>query len=304
MDQVIHIKTITQLLDSYKVDKPSHPLIGVVDLSKVAVDEAMTNIRVMTDMYSVTLKTKTSGKLKYGRSVIDFEEGSLYGTAPRQVMEVSEAASVGDLEGWVLYFHPDLIRGNALGEKILTYKFFHYDTNEALHLSEEEKAVLNSIVLKIKQEAAHAIDEFSKDILVSTIELLLNYIKRYYSRQFITRKTQNTDFLAQFEYLVKAYFNSKNIEEDGLPTVHHFAQALHLSSSYLSDLLKKETGKNAQEHIHYHLIDKAKSLLLENTSTVAEIAYSLGFEHPPYFSRLFKKKTGVSPSQYRFNVQH
>lgn len=262
----------------------------------------MSNIKVMTDMYSITLKTKTLGQLKYGRSFIDFEEGSLYGCAPGQVLEVSETASVGDFAGWALYFHPDLIKGHTLMDKIPGYGFFDYETNEALHLSEKEKETLISIIEKIQQECDLNIDEFSRDVLAANIELLLNYIKRYYSRQFITRKSQNTDLLSQFEGLIKAYFDSEKNENEGLPTVQYFANSLHLSSSYLSDLLKKETGKNTQEHIHGHLINKAKNLLLNSKSTVSEIAYSLGFEHPPYFSRLFKKKTGLSPSEFRHSA--
>lgn len=302
MSRIIHIESITQLLDAYKVEKPKHPLVAVVDLSKVGVSEGMANVKITANLYSVTLKTKSPLQLKYGRSFIDFAEGSLYGCAPSQVLEVSETTAVGDFEGWALYFHPDLILDHALNGKISGYGFFDYVTNEALHLSQQEKETLNSIVEKIDKECATNIDEFSRDVLISNIELLLNYIRRYYSRQFITRKSQNTDLLSRFEQLIKAYFDSEKIETEGLPTVQYFAKALHLSPSYLSDLLKKETGKNAQEQIHFHLIKKAKYLLLNSESTVSEIAYQLGFEHPPYFSRLFKKKTGVSPSDYRLSL--
>ncbi len=302
MSRIIHIESITQLLDAYEVEKPKHPLVAVVDLSKVGVSEGMANVKITANLYSVTLKTKSPLQLKYGRSFIDFAEGSLYGCAPSQVLEVSETTAIGDFEGWALYFHPDLILDHALNGKISSYGFFDYETNEALHLSAQEKETLNSIVEKIDKECATNIDEFSRDVLISNIELLLNYIRRYYSRQFITRKSQNTDLLSRFEQLIKAYFDSEKMETEGLPTVQYFAKALHLSPSYLSDLLKKETGKNAQEQIHFYLIEKAKNLLLNSEETVSEIAYSLGFEHPPYFSRLFKKKVGMSPSDYRVSM--
>ncbi len=302
MNRIIHIESITQLLDSYEVEKPKHPLVAVVDLSKVGVSEGMSHVKLTANLFSITLKTKSPLQLKYGRSFIDFAEGSLYGCAPGQVLEVSETASVGDFEGWALYFHPDLILGHTLSGKISDYGFFDYETNEALHLSEQEKETLNSIIEKIDEECSTNIDEFSRDVLVSSIEFLLNYIRRYYSRQFITRKTQNTDFQSRFEQLIKGYFDSEKIEVDGLPSVQYFANSLHLSPSYLSDLLKKETGKNAQEQIHFYLIEKAKYLLLNSETTVSEIAYQLGFEHPPYFSRLFKKKVGVSPSDFRSSM--
>ena len=302
MSQIVHIESISQLAEGFGVDKPKHPLIAVLDLSKVGIDNDMSNVRVTTELYSVSLKTKAPALLKYGRSFVDFAEGSLYGCAPGQVVEVVETAKVGDFEGWALYFHPDLLRGQGLEGKISSYAFFDYETDEALHLSEQEKETLNSIVEKIEQECATNIDEFSRDVLVTNVELLLNYIRRYYSRQFITRKSQNTDFLSRFEQLLKTYFNAEDLEQQGLPTVQYLATSLHLSPSYLSDLLKKETGKNTQEHIHYHLIEKAKHLLLNSQSTVTEVAYSLGFEHPPYFSRLFKKKTGLSPSDFRISL--
>lgn len=299
MSAIIQIESISELLDGYGVEKPKHPLIAVVDLAKVGVSEAMSNVKVTANLYSVTMKTKSPFQLKYGRGFIDFTEGSLYGCAPGQVLEVAETAEIGDFEGWALYFHPDLIRGHALGGKILDYGFFDYETKEALHLSEKERETLNSIVQKIDAECATNIDEFSREVLVANIELLLNYIRRYYSRQFITRKSHNTDLLSRFENAIREYLDSDKAEEIGLPTVQYFAKMLHLSPSYLSDLLKKETGKTAQEQIHYHLMKKAKYLLLNSESTVSEIAYTLGFEHPPYFSRLFKKKTGYSPSEFR-----
>jgi len=302
MRNIIHIRSIHDIHQMLGYEKPRHPMITIIDLSKVSVPISDTKVRVASDLYSVNFKNKPHGQLMYGRSVIDFEEGCLYGTSPQQVIEFVQEKGVTTMEGWVLYFHPDLIKGYALHEKITDYGFFSYDANEALHLSDKEKNTLNGVIHQIQEEYEANIDEFSQDVLVSNIELLLSYIKRYYSRQFITRKSQNTGFLADFERMLKAYLVVDHIQEQGLPTVHYFAEKLNLSASYLSDLLKKETGKNTQEHIHYHLIEKAKHLLLNSQASVSEISHNLGFEYPQYFSRVFKKKTGLSPSEFRTSL--
>lgn len=302
MSEIVHIKSISDINEMLGYEKTRHPMITVIDLSKVMVPISGEKMKVLSDLYSVNFKTKTHGQVKYGRSVIDFDEGCLYGIAPQQVTEFTHDKEVSKMEGWVLYFHPDLVKGYALHDKIADYGFFSYDTNEALHLSEKEQNTLNGVIHQIQEEYETNIDEFSQDVLVSNIELLLSYIKRYYGRQFITRKSQNTSFLADFERLLKEYLMIENIQEKGLPTVHYFAENLHLSASYLSDLLKKETGKNAQEHIHYHLIEKAKHLLLNSNAPVSEISHNLGFEYSQYFSRVFKKKTGLSPSQFRASL--
>lgn len=299
MKNTYNIKSISQLLESCNGGKAKHPLITVLDLAKINVSKTVSEVKISTDFYGVTLKTKAPNFLKYGRSYIDFEEGCLYGSAPKQILEIPSGSETGNFEGCALYFHPDLIRGTELTNKISSYGFFDYKTNEALHLSDDEKSTLFSIIERIKEEYETNIDAFSQNVLVSNIELLLSYIERYFSRQFITRKSQNSDLLSNFEQLIKEYFNSDMIHEKGLPTVQYFSTKLHLSSSYLSDLLKKETNQNTQELIHYHLIEKAKDLLHNSKISVSEVAYQLGFEHPPYFSRLFKKKTKMSPSEYR-----
>ncbi|WP_366185860.1 AraC family transcriptional regulator [Flavobacterium ovatum] len=293
------IKTISQLHDVLEYEKPCHPLITVLDLSKVAFTDEVVHKKVSVPFYNITLKTKTSNAFKYGRDFFDFTEGALLGVGPDQVIEIDYISEKGELEGWSLYFHPDIIRGSGLMEKLTDYGFFGYDTNEALHISDKEKQTLNGIVLKIQEEYSANLDEFSQDVLVSNIELLFNYIKRFYNRQFLTRKSQNTTVLSQFNGLLKSYFESEDIRLNGLPKVHYFAEKLHLSDSYLSDLLKKETGKNTQDHIHFYMIEKAKNLLINTNNSVSEIAFNLGFEYPQYFSRLFKSKTGQTPVAYR-----
>jgi len=200
--------------------------------------------------------------------------------------------------GWGLFFHPDLIRNTSLNAKMKDYSFFSYERAEALHLSEKEKQLLFECIVKIKTELKENIDDYSQTIIVSTIELLLNYCNRFYGRQFITRKATNRDVLAKVEAFLKQHFSIKTLP-NGLPTVKLLADAVHLSPGYLGDLLKKETGLNAQEHIHLYVIEEAKNILLNSNQSVSEIAFQLGFEYPQYFSRLFKQKTGTSPVEYR-----
>ena len=201
--------------------------------------------------------------------------------------------------GWGLFFHPDLIRSTILNDKIKSYSFFHYEVSEALHLSDKEKNILFECIQKIQIELQENIDVHSQYIIVSTIELLLNYCSRFYGRQMITRSHANKSTISQIETILTEYFAKTKVEEQGLPTVKFLADKVHLSPSYLSDLLKKETGKNAQEHIHYYLIEEAKSLLLNSDKNVSEIAFNLGFEYPQYFNKLFKQKTGKTPMEYR-----
>lgn len=297
----LKIDTITKLHEAFSYSKPEHPLVSVIDLSEVAISEEMLNVKIGTPFFNITLKTKTSQLFKYGREYFDFSEGFLFGISPNQIIEIDETSKKGDTEGWALYFHPDLIRGYDLMQKITDYGFFSYDTKEALHLSEKERITLNDIVSKIKDEYQSNLDEFSQDVIVSNIELLFNHIKRFYSRQFLTRKTQNTTVLHKFNHLLRMYFNTNIVRNNGLPTVHYFADKLMLSDSYLSDLLKKETGKSAQENIHFFVIEKAKNILINSDKSISEIAYELGFEYPQYFSRLFKSKTSQTPKQYRLN---
>ncbi len=299
MQEVYHIETISELNKLLNQDKPKHPLVSVVDFSKVE-SFGENNVKTTLGFYSIMLKHNSCGKLKYGREYYDFEEGTLVCIAPNQVASIdNEGDQQNKVSGWGLFFHPDLIRGTSLGSKMKDYSFFSYETNEALHLSDKEKQTLNDCIVKIENELSENIDQHSQNLIVSNIELLLNYCTRYYDRQFITRKNSNKDLLIKFENILSNYFGSDKIKSHGLPTVKYCAEQLFLSPNYLSDLLKKETGKNAQDQIHYYLIEEAKNNLLNTNATVSEIAYNLGFEYPQYFSKLFKNKTGTTPAEYR-----
>lgn len=298
MKPIIQIKSISEI-NNFVQSKTKHPLVAVVDFSKL--DEQMEEgTRISCDFYSIMFKNYCANKLRYGRQTYDFQEGSLVCIAPKQVLTMdSEIEKKEDMMGWGLFFHPDLLRGTSLGNKMNDYTFFSYETSEALHLSDKEKQILFDCVQKIESELQENIDIHSQTLLVSNIELLLNYCSRYYSRQFITRKSINSNTVAQVQTLLKNYFKTEKLQEKGLPTVKYLADNVHLSASYLSDLLKKETGMNAQDHIHYYLIEEAKNVLLNTDNSVSEIAYSLGFEYPQYFSKLFKQKTGQTPIEYR-----
>lgn len=296
--EIHHIKTISQLHEMQGLPKPTHPLISIVDVSQWEIPEQWIGFKSTTDLYSIALKDKSCGML-YGRNKYDFDEGVMIFTAPNQVQQITKAQQLNEIKGWMLFFHPDLIRHTSLGKNIDNYKFFGYDVYEALHLSDAEQQTISDCVNMIKNEIAERIDNHSQKVISSYLELLLNLSTRYFDRQFITRKSSNSNTVSQIEKLLKEYFKSDALKENGLPTVKYLADQVHLSASYLSDLLKKETGMNAQDHIHYYLIEEAKNILLNTNNSVGEIAYSLGFEYPQYFSKLFKLKTGQTPIEYR-----
>lgn len=298
MDTVLHIENISELNKIMGQEEPKHPLIGIIDFSKMdfSIHQSM---NVSTGSYVVMLKNLCPGALRYGRNYYDFQEGSLFFMAPNQVISMEDPDETQDVYGWGLVFHPELIRGTSLSTKMKEYSFFSYSVHEALHLSEQEKIKLTEIVQDIEHELNQNIDKHSKTLIVSTIELLLNYCTRYYDRQFITRTETNKDIIVDFEGLLGHYFESEILQQLGFPSVKYFAEALHLSPNYLSDLLKKETGKNGTEHIQFHVIELAKDRLLSSTVSVSEIAYDLGFEYPQYFSKMFKKNTGMTPAEYR-----
>lgn len=298
MKPIIQLHNISDIAN-FVHTKTNHPLVAVVDFSKA--DEYIEDgTRISADFYSIMFKNYCANKLRYGRKSYDFEEGSLICIAPKQVLTMdNEVEKRPDMMGWGLFFHPDLLRGTALGNKIHEYTFFNYETSEALHLSDKEKNTLYDCIQKIETELQENIDHHSQNLIVSNIELFLNYCMRYYGRQFITRKISNNDTISKVENLIKSYFSSNKLKESGLPTVKYLADEVNLSASYLSDLLKKETGMTAQDHIHYHLIETAKNILNNTDHSVSEVAYSLGFEYPQYFSKLFKQKTGQTPLEYR-----
>ena len=299
MDKIVNIDTIALLNQMLKQDKPKHPLISVVDFSKAdAMDgNTLEGPNFSTSFYSVLLKKLNTGSVKYGREYYDFQEGSLFFMSPNQVFSLESSDCI---YGWGLYFHPDLIKGTSLANSISKYTFFNYHVNEALHLSEEEKNTLSNVINGIEAELNRPIDKHSKPVIVSGVELLLNHCMRFYDRQFITRTEVNKSIIEIIEQFLASYFRSDLPKEKGLPTVTQCAQEVNLSNNYLTDLLKKETGKSTQEHIHYYLIEEAKNkLLITKRTSISEVAYDLGFEYPQYFSRVFKKMVGITPMEYR-----
>jgi len=301
MSDILQLVTISDLYKFLNLGYAEHPLIAVVDFSKV-IEHTKDEIRIKTDFYSIMFKNYCRNHIRYGRKTLDFQDGSLVCMAPNHVITIDNDIEVKeDMMGWGLFFHPDLIRGTSLGFKMKDFSFFDYEISEALHLSDKEKQLLYDCILKIKEELTQNIDGYSQPLIVSNIELLLNYCCRYYGRQFITRKSTNIDVVSKVENILKGYFENEEKRNDRIPSVKDLANKVNLSPSYLSDLLKRETGLNAQDHIHYFVIEQAKNILLQTNQSVSEIAYSLGFEYPQYFSRLFKQKTGKTPLEYRSN---
>jgi len=299
MKEIIHLHSVADLHKLFNLGNSQHPLVAVLDFSKIS-EHVEQNSKITTDFYSIMFKNYCKNNVKYGRKTIDFQDGNLICIAPNQVIEIdNEIQTKENMLGWGLFFHPDLIRATSLNDKIKNYSFFNYEVSEALHLSDKEKNILYEFVQKIHKELEENIDVHSQYIIVSSIELLLNYCSRFYGRQMITRSQTNKTIIAQIENILTKYFAQTKIKEQGLPTVKYLADQVNLSPSYLSDLLKKETGKNAQEHIHFYLIEDAKNYLINTDKNINEIAYNLGFEYPQYFNKLFKQKTGKTPMEYR-----
>lgn len=297
-EDIIHIKSVTQLHELLGYEKPKHPLISVVDVSKLKITDELLNVKLVANLYYIALKNKDCG-MQYGRNQYDFEEGVLAFAAPNQVVMAKSKVEFDEDDGWLLFFHPDLIRTSPLGEDIDNYSFFSYDNHEALHLSDAEKQTLKNTVDMIKEEYNQRIDNHSQRVIVSSLELLLNYCSRFYERQFNTRSNENRNIVSRVEDILKEYYQSGELTELGPPSLQYLADKVNLSQNYLSDLLKKETGRSAKDHINDFLINKAKNLLLSTEDSVSEIAYALGFNYPHYFSRLFKNKTGITPLKYR-----
>lgn len=274
-----------------------HPLVTVVDLTKAT--KSVNHIIMDYGVYALFLKNGKDCTLKYGRREYDYTEGTITSFAPGQVVEVSMTEEVLQPRVYGLLFHPDLIRRTSLGRNIEKYNFFSYSSFEGLHLSERERKTVMDCLEQIQQELEHPIDNHSKQLISTTIELLLNYCLRFYERQFITREEANRDVLQKFESLLMEYFNSNLPQNTGLPTVKYFADKVHLSTNYFGDLIKKETGKSAQEYIQFQVIEHAKDQIANTSLTMSEIAYSLGFQYPQHFGRLFKKSTGMTPNEYR-----
>jgi AraC family transcriptional regulator, transcriptional activator of pobA len=276
---------------------PVHPLISLMDASEGQIEMWRLPASYVPGFYKISFITKFGGKFRYGQGYYDFDEGSLLFTAPNQV--VGGIDGYAENRGYSLIFHPDFLQGHPLAAKIKQYGFFSYAANEALHLSEQERTIIRSIYGFIQQELNSRIDDFSHEVIVSQIELLLSYAKRFYKRQFLTRQVIANDLLQQLEALLHAYFEQQKPAVQGIPTVQYLAVHLNYTPNYLSDMLRSLTGLNAQQHIHQKLIERSKELLSTSNLSISEIAYQLGFEHPQSFSRLFKMKTRISPVEFR-----
>ncbi|WP_290794999.1 helix-turn-helix domain-containing protein [Flavihumibacter sp. UBA7668] len=282
--------------NSFNNNETLHPLVSVVDLSKASPRQGS---RMYFGFYTVFLKDVKCGDLVYGKHNYDYQEGTLVFLAPGQVAGVNSNGETYQPKGYALIFHQDLLPGTALGKHMQEYSFFSYQSNEALHLSERERKIVLDCFSKIEYELERAIDKHSKKLIVSNIELFLNYCARFYERQFITRENVHKGILEKFEVLLNEYFNSDKPETIGLPSVTWCAGELNLSPGYFGDLIKKETGTSAQEYIQSRIIDVAKELIFDKSKSVSEIAYELGFKYPQHFSRLFKQRVGQSPQDYR-----
>jgi AraC family transcriptional activator of pobA len=294
------IKTISEFHRLRGLPKPEHPLISVVDYASIKHTPEFNVSSWTLDFYSISLKRNPATKIRYGQQDYDFDEGIMFFMAPRQVFRVEvSAASTVTHNGWILLVHPDFLWNTPLAKTMKRYEYFDYSVNEALFLSEKEEATINSIIQNIQQEYHSNIDKFSQNIIISQIETLLNFAERFYHRQFITRKKASHQILERMEKLLSAYFNSENQLKKGLPTVQYISQTLNVSPTYLRALLKVLTGQSTQQHIHDKLVEKAKEKLSTTDSSVSEIAYELGFEHPQSFSKLFKAKTNLSPLAFK-----
>lgn len=294
---IIRVNSVSELHHMLGLPKPLHPLVSLVDNSTMAVNHEQYKSSYLFNFYKISFKKTLKGIIGYGQGYYDFDEGGMVFTAPNQLISI-----IGDdtaYEGYSLLVHPDFLRNYPLARHINSYGFFSYEANEALHLSDKEKTTILGVLGNIQQELEGAIDDFSQDLVISYLEVLLNYSNRFYKRQFITRKAVNHDLLVQMESVLNDYFDKEQTLTKGLLSVEYLAGHLHVSPRYLSDMLRSLTGQNAQQHIHEKLIVKAKEFLSTSNLTVAEIAYQLGFEHPQSFSKIFKKKTNQTPLAFR-----
>lgn len=300
MKEIVSIESISELHTFFGLDKPKHPLISILRISNALDEIEIEKFKYSLNLYQISLKDTCAFTISnYGRNSYDYEEGSMVFMAPNQLLEFERQSINTEDTGWSILFHPDLIRKSELGIRIDQFSFFEYASNEALHLSEDERKTITEISEKIEKEFNQTIDAHSQTLIISNLELLLNYCVRFYDRQFYTRTNLNQDIANTFEQLIKEYYQENKQLINGIPSVKYCGEALHMSPKYLSDLLKKETGQSTQDHIHQYIIEKAKNRLLNSTESASEIAYALGFEYPQYFSKIFKKKTSMSPNQYR-----
>lgn len=295
MNQSIYFETVDDY-NKFNNHETLHPLVSVIDFSKA---HKRTGSKMYFNLYCIFLKDVKCGDLKYGRATYDYQEGTLVFVSPGQVVDVENKVDIYQPLGHGLVFHPDLIKGTSLAKGISDYGFFDYQTNEALHLSKKEQQMVLEMLADIQFELSRPIDKHSKKVITSNIELFLNHCDRFYDRQFITRENINKGTLEKFEELLNSYFSSEKPNSIGLPSVAYCADELHFSPNYFGDLIKKETGKTAQEYIQNKIIDVAKQRVFNVDKSIAQIAYELGFKYPQHFIRLFKQRTGVTPNEYR-----
>ena len=293
--RIINMESVQDYNENLGVET-LHPLVSVVDMSELP--EIRHSLKRF-GFYCIFLKQLECGTILYGRSQYDYREGTLVCVAPGQVAGVDDGGVTKNAKGWILMFHPDLLRGTSLAGKMRDYSFFSYSSNEALHTSERERQTIIGCMREIGEELQHPIDRHSKRIIATNIELLLNHCIRFYDRQFVMREEINHDVLRRFEELLGTYFDSSDIVKTGLPTVAWFADKLHLSANYFGDLVKREMGISAQEYIQRYIIERAKLLLTDGRMTVSQTAYALGYKYPNHLSRVFKRVTGVTPNEYK-----
>lgn len=295
-----HFKTLSAYLDYLELPRPEHPMLSVFTSKGDGLLPCprASSPPITNDCYTISLKKFVKGDLNYGRTKYDFTNGALIFIAPRQVLQWDESV-VFEQKGFSINFHKDFLKGTELAQRIKKYNFFSYSVNEALHLSPKEEKQIESIVDNIEIEYQNNQDAFSKEIIVSHLDTLLKYAHRFYEIQFLNRKELSHDLLEQFNQHLSTYFEQGELHKNGIPSIEQIADEMSVSQRYLSDTLKKETGKTTTEHLQLRLIDEAKNILLQPNKSISEVAYDLGFEYPAYFSRLFKKKEGVSPSAYR-----
>ena len=302
MSEAITIGSVAQIHGMLGKAAPVHPLITVLDNHRDRPAEPLTlDLRIISQLYAVSLKNGSECAISYGRRSYDFQAGSLVFLAPGQLFTpVAEPLEPrADEPSWTLVFHPDLIRGSSLATRIHSYRFFGYEAREALHVCEQERRIVCELADNIEAECRRAADEHARELIVGNLGLLLGYCQRFYTRQFDTRVAAHRDIVTRFDALLRDYLDSEQLTREGMPSVGYCAAQLGLSANYLSDLLRKETGRSARQHIHAGVLERAKDLLLGSEQTVAEIAYALGFAYPQHFSKLFKSKVGVAPTEFR-----
>lgn len=300
MSELHQFKKIKDYHDFVNIKAPEHPLISLINYEDIKYPKDIKEIKWVQDYYTIGLKRNVAYKFFYGQQAYDFDEGLMTFFSPNQVINLSGNPNLKHKPtGWLLLIHPSFLWNTSLAKKISTYEYFGYSINEALFLSEKEESIIISIMKNIKNEYQSNLDKFSQNIIVSQLELIFNYAERFYERQFLTRQISNHSILDKLELLLLNHFNEDNLIEKGLPKVKLIAESLNITPNYLSSILKSLTGQSTQQHIHNKLIEKAKQKLSTTEVSISEIAYSLGFEHPSSFTKLFKTKTRLSPIEFR-----